>query len=376
MTSVLGNVQELGVNGRKRKICLDSSWIYFMQQTDSDLFKIGFSNDPQIRRTALQVGNPHKLVLQFTHRTQRPDDLEDQIHADLNSSLVRGEWYSLPGTIDYQSIIRDAENKLNIRNEEMLQKEIGVQRLKLRQQLHELESQERMSKERERFAKGVDYHDSILPIIPFEDTIDEQISIDVDQVKILYSVFDCVSIDPTNFTMSMNEALFHAFLAEPNANKDQAMNLTRTAMKSICARRCRQIRDGELADQNREKNEGSFMDYHSLCIELLRQKHLTVVPRAIVRMSAIILATSPTFVLALNHQIQKITKGRPNMILMRCVWGIGDTLELETYLSQVQKYNLHAIMCPVIVHVEGKKKSGQCGRRVNFGKAHCSYHLD
>ena len=63
----------------KREICLDSNWIYFMQQAESGLFKIGFSNDPQTRRTALQVGNPHKLVLQFTHQTQRPDVLGDQI---------------------------------------------------------------------------------------------------------------------------------------------------------------------------------------------------------------------------------------------------------------------------------------------------------
>ena len=86
----------------------------------------------QTRRTALQVGNPHKLVITFKHQTQRPDDLEDQLHADLISSLVRGEWYALTGTIDYQSIIRDAENKLNIRNEEILQKEIDVQRLNLK----------------------------------------------------------------------------------------------------------------------------------------------------------------------------------------------------------------------------------------------------
>ena len=116
----------------KREIRLDSNWIYFMQQAESGLFKIGFSNDPQTRRTALQVGNPHKLVITFTHQTQRPDDLEDQIHADLIASLVRGEWYALTGTIDYQSIIRDAENKLNIRNEEILQKEIDVQRLNLK----------------------------------------------------------------------------------------------------------------------------------------------------------------------------------------------------------------------------------------------------
>ena len=94
----------------------DSNWIYFIQEVESDLFKIGFSNDPRNRRSTFQVGNPHELVIRFTYQTQRPRDLEDQIHIDLGSSQVRGEWYALPSEPDYQSIIRNAEKRLNIHN--------------------------------------------------------------------------------------------------------------------------------------------------------------------------------------------------------------------------------------------------------------------
>ena len=143
----------------------DSIWIYFIQEADSDLFKIGFSNDPLNRRSTFQVGNPHELVIRFTYQTQRPRDLEDQIHIDLGSSLVRGEWYALPSEPDYQSIIRNAENNLNIRNEKALQRDVEVEIERLNDHLKELKLVNTLSAEREACIKN--HSDVIMPNISF-----------------------------------------------------------------------------------------------------------------------------------------------------------------------------------------------------------------
>ena len=55
------------------------------------------------------------MVIDFVHPTLFAFDLEDQVHRDLKSSEIRGEWYLLPINVDYQNIINIAEHKLNIR---------------------------------------------------------------------------------------------------------------------------------------------------------------------------------------------------------------------------------------------------------------------
>ena len=136
---------------------------------------------------------------------------------------------------------------------------------------------------------------------------------------------------------------------------------------------------GEEFVAKRHKSEGTFLDYHSMCMELLHQKELTTVPHALVRMSANILATSPTFILALNCRIRKIAQGNVNVTIIQCVLGISDSAEFESYLFQVREHNLRAMPCMQQVQVQGGRntnnKSRTCGIRVNFGKDKCSYHL-
>ena len=88
------------------------TFVYFMRILNTEFVKIGFSIDPQNRKSQLQTGNPHKLGVDFAHPTTRPRDLEDRIHKDLSIKQVRGEWYLLPINVHYPSIVHDAENKL------------------------------------------------------------------------------------------------------------------------------------------------------------------------------------------------------------------------------------------------------------------------
>ena len=348
----------------------DSIWIYFIQEADSDLFKIGFSNDPRNRRSTFQVGNPHELVIRFTYQTQRPRDLEDQIHIDLVSSLIRGEWYALPSEPDYQSIIRNAENNLNIRNEKALQRDVEVEIERLNDHLKELKLVNTLSVEREASIKN--HSDVIMPNISFDSMVTDQIKAQIDQIEILYNVFDSVSINPDDLTLSLNEAMFHAFLAEPDIKPIEARELSKAAIGLVTKRR---HRHKNYESVGRVQNNGTYMDYHSLCLELLHQKRLTVVPQAIVRMSANVICTSPAFILALNCRLRKITTGQPNVLLIRSVLGMGDEKEFNMYLSQVRDYNLHGKLCSVNVNVKGQKSIRQCGIRINFGKETCSYHL-
>lgn len=69
----------------------DDDFIYFIQERGCDLIKIGFSNNPRKRLKALQVANPHKLLLLYAFPSTR--DFETKIHNKLRSQRVRGEWY-------------------------------------------------------------------------------------------------------------------------------------------------------------------------------------------------------------------------------------------------------------------------------------------
>ena len=260
-----------------------------------------------------------------------------------------------------------------VHKEKGLRKDIEREKQKLKMQLKELEQEHLMSFERETKCS-----DNLISMVSFEDTVPVQIKAHVDQIEILYNVFDSVSIDPHTPTLSLNEALFHSFLAEPEMNEHDAREKSKAAMSIITNRRRRQmlaVGGEELSATKRHKNNGTYLTYHSLCMELLQQKQLSVVPYALVRMSANVLATSPTFILALNCRLRKIAQGHVNTILLGCVLGIRDSVEFELYLSQVQEHNSRSMPCMQEVMVKGQNRMRTCGIRVNFGKEKCSYHL-
>ena len=355
--------------------------VYFTRAEGTDDVKVGRAGDPKSRRSQLQTANSNNLVVEFCHSTHQPAKLETQIHDDLAHCNIRGEWYVLPSNTDYQKIIENAEQKLNMLNESAEE----VSRLKTSLACAKARLQDLQPKKRKKDkvvlttpdVNATPQYDLSIPMVSFEDPVTDQIKTYLSQIEILYKVFDNVSIDPDTLTLSLNEAVFHALLAEPNMDSREARDLSQLMVSVISNRR----RRGRLAagkgpsGKKRHKHEGTYLDYHSLCIELLRQKRLSVVPHALVCMSANVLATSPTFILALNCRLRKISNGRPNAILIRCVLGLGDDTELQAYMSQVREYNLRTMPCMQLVRVKGQHTMRTCGNHIIFGKEKCSYHM-
>jgi hypothetical protein len=73
-------------------------WIYLIQQEQTNLYKIGFTQDHNIqaRLSSLQVGNPNPLVLVGSFYTYSVD-IEKDLHAYLRQKEkhVSGEWFEL-----------------------------------------------------------------------------------------------------------------------------------------------------------------------------------------------------------------------------------------------------------------------------------------
>ena len=86
--------------------------IYFIRMTNTEFVKVGYSINPEQRKKTLQVGNPCRLLIEFTYPTAHPVDLETQIKRNLVSKLVLGEWFTISTDTDYQNIIQNAEKDI------------------------------------------------------------------------------------------------------------------------------------------------------------------------------------------------------------------------------------------------------------------------
>ena len=79
--------------------------VYFTRADGTDNVKVGCD------------ANSENLVVEFCYSTHQPVKLETQIHDDLAKYNIRGKWFKLPSNTDYQKIIDNAEQKLNILHE-------------------------------------------------------------------------------------------------------------------------------------------------------------------------------------------------------------------------------------------------------------------
>jgi hypothetical protein len=77
----------------------DFSFVYLIRERDSDYTKIGVTDDPTARLTALQTANPRELwvyncVLFATRALALA--AEHKAHEVFSKCWVRGEWFDLP----------------------------------------------------------------------------------------------------------------------------------------------------------------------------------------------------------------------------------------------------------------------------------------
>ena len=252
-----------------------------------------------------------------------------------------------------------------------LRKDAEKEKHRLKEQLAEVDKHERESEERENAVR-----DSVgdqLKFVSFEDNIDDQIKAFVSHATMVYNVFDAVLIDPQSCSFSLNDTLFQCYILEENIDEEQAIIETSKSVDKFRKRRSKSSKD-EVLHANRKL--GTFLPYVDLCRYILTEKKLSVIPKAIIQLSAHAISPSPTFILALMHRLRDIATGKLNIVLVGCILGIDKTFELENYLAQLKTWNSKNQLCQEKVSDRTKKRKTEvCGRRVNMDKDKCSYHI-
>lgn len=66
-------------------------FVYFIQEDESDVVKIGWANEPFDRLTTLQTGNPRELVLRWL--IVGDVKVEQRLQAVFSDACIRGEWF-------------------------------------------------------------------------------------------------------------------------------------------------------------------------------------------------------------------------------------------------------------------------------------------
>lgn len=72
-------------------------YVYLIEQADEQYTKIGITNDPETRLSALQTGNPQQLTLRYLLRCQdfgEAQRLEQVMHFIFAQQVTIGEWFS------------------------------------------------------------------------------------------------------------------------------------------------------------------------------------------------------------------------------------------------------------------------------------------
>ena len=79
---------------------VDKEYVYIITMANApdgeEKVKIGYSNDPYARRTALQVGNPWTLQVDTVHEVTNMEAAEYAAKYAMRGHHFRGEWFNLP----------------------------------------------------------------------------------------------------------------------------------------------------------------------------------------------------------------------------------------------------------------------------------------
>ena len=76
---------------------IGSTWVYFVEMGQDGPIKIGFSKDPEGRRSKLQTGAPEKMTILCCLESDRV--LETALHRQLCRYKISGEWFQREGVL-------------------------------------------------------------------------------------------------------------------------------------------------------------------------------------------------------------------------------------------------------------------------------------
>lgn len=74
----------------------EDMFLYLFHELDTNIYKIGISNDPERRLNDLQTGSSRKIELAAYIKCEHAVVIEQSLHDQLSKYRLRGEWFELP----------------------------------------------------------------------------------------------------------------------------------------------------------------------------------------------------------------------------------------------------------------------------------------
>lgn len=69
------------------------NFLYILTMENSDLFKVGVTNDIEKRLSNIQTGNPNKIRILFCDEMEDAYKIESRIKIKYKKYIKNGEWY-------------------------------------------------------------------------------------------------------------------------------------------------------------------------------------------------------------------------------------------------------------------------------------------
>ena len=91
-------------------------FVYIIQAGNTNLYKIGYTNNPERRIKGLQTGNPQSLRFVTIYETPNPRELERKIHDIVAREKMVGEWFEIDHV---DSLIFEINTKLRVTHREL-----------------------------------------------------------------------------------------------------------------------------------------------------------------------------------------------------------------------------------------------------------------
>lgn len=74
-------------------------YVYLIEDTNNNIYKIGVTKNLKKRLQNLQTGNSNQISIKYTYKTEYPFRIEQMLHNKFNEYKELNEWYNLPKSV-------------------------------------------------------------------------------------------------------------------------------------------------------------------------------------------------------------------------------------------------------------------------------------
>lgn len=90
-------------------------YLYLIKSQESGTYKIGITkNSPEKRLKTLQTGNSDNLILIDSYYSRNYKKIETQLHRNLKSYKIQGEWFLLNEDFNFQENCKKVEEIITV----------------------------------------------------------------------------------------------------------------------------------------------------------------------------------------------------------------------------------------------------------------------